>query len=195
VQDVGKRRTPSELLFLSGVPAVVRVWLAVVVTAGCGVAGYVLLRVQQRLAADVAAGAHLNPFTTLLATGSSWRTLWPGWLAAVFFVISVVRLRRGPLEPAPGRRRPEALTPTQLRRGLRAEYRAVRIVLVLLTVAAAVDTARAVAHVVAALRGDHSIAMSLAVTLAEAGGLVVAALVLALWAWTFGGDVRRLGAM
>jgi len=195
VQDVRGHRAATELLFLHRGSLFLRAAIVGAFATGCGIAGLVLLRVHMRLAARLASGVSLSPIETLVAAGSSWRTAWPGWLAAIFFLIALIRLRRGPLEPPPGRRRPELLTPAQLRRGLRAEYLVVRLTLVALTAVAAVDVARATAHVVAALRGDHTIAASIPATIVEAAGFVVASLVLAAWAWTFGADVRRLGAM
>ena len=195
MQDVRGNRAATELLFLHRGPLLARAAIVTVFAVGSGLAGVALLRLHVRLAARLAAGGSLNPLETLIAAGSSWRTAWPGWLAAMFFLVAVVRLRRGPLEPPPGRRRPEQLTPAQLRRGLRTEYMVVRLTLVALTAIAAVDVARAAAHVVDALRGDHAITASLAPTLVEAAGFVFASLVLAAWAWTFGADVRRLGAM
>jgi hypothetical protein len=44
--------------------------------------------------------------------------------------------------------------------------------------------------------GGHSVSTStLVATVVEAAGFLAAALVLALWAWLFGADVRRLGAL
>ena len=60
---------------------------------------------------------------------------------------------------------------------------------------AAVDLARAAASVIAAQAGDRQIAASMPATALEALGYALAALVLAAWAYTFGTEVRRLGAL
>lgn len=195
VADIDGRRRATELIFLDRGPVVLRALAVAVAAAGCGLAGYLLFRLHLQLAARLAAGSALNPLQTLIATGSSVRTLWPGWLAAVFFLVAVVRLRRGPVEPSPGVRSPERLTPGQLRSGLRREYAVVRILLVVVCLVAAVEAARAVSHLEGALDA-HPISTGMLVsTMVEAAGFIAAALVLAIWAWLFGADVRRLGAL
>ncbi len=137
----------------------------------------------------------LNPLQTLIADGSSLRTLWPGWVAAVCFAAAVLRLRHGATEPPAGRADVEHLTLRQLRRGLRREYAVARIALVVVGLLAAVDVARTVASVIAAQSGDTTVSSSLPATVIEAAGYAVAAVVLAAWAYTFGAEVRRLGAL
>lgn len=184
----------SELVFLASGPLALRGAAVALGAAACGVAGTLLVRLHQSLAAQLAAHAALNPLQSLIATGSSVRTLWPGWVAAVCFAAAVLRLRRGATEPPAGRTAVEDRTPDQLRRGLRREYLVVRIALVVVCLLAAVDIARTAASVIAADAGDRAVAASLPSTAAEALGYAVAALVLAVWAHTFGADVRRLGA-
>jgi hypothetical protein len=71
----------------------------------------------------------------------------------------------------------------------------VRALLVAVCLVAAVDVARAVSYLEGEL-GGHSVSTStLVATVVEAAGFLAAALVLALWAWLFGADVRRLGAL
>jgi hypothetical protein len=137
----------------------------------------------------------LNPAQTLIATGSSLRTVWPGWVAAICFAAAVLRLRRGATEPPAGRAAPEQRTPRQLRAGLRREYLVVRCALVLVCLLAAVDVAPAAASVFAAQSGDALVAASLPATAVEALGYALAAVVLAVWAYSFGAEVRRLGAL
>ena len=185
----------SELVFLGSGPIALRCAALTLAAAGCGVAGTLLVRLHQSLAAQLAAHAVLNPLQNLIATGSSIRTAWPGWVAALCFAAAVWRLRRGATEPPAGRTAVEELTLAQLRRGLRREYLAVRCALVVVVLLAAVDIARAVASVVAADSGDNRIAATLPATIVEASGYAAAALVLAVWAHTFGADVRRLGAL
>ncbi|HZU76065.1 MAG TPA: hypothetical protein VFA70_04825, partial [Dehalococcoidia bacterium] len=134
----------TELVFLHRGPLVLRAAAVVLVAIGVGIAGVLLADAHIALAArsDVAS---LNPVQRLLRSGSSALTAWPGWLGAAVFAVSVLRLRRGPMEPAPTRRRVEELTPAQLRSGLRAEYRGARWLLCVVLVVAAIDAARAIA--------------------------------------------------
>jgi hypothetical protein len=185
----------TELVFLDRGPLALRCVAVALAAAACGVAGTLLVRLHQSLAADLAAHQALNPLQTLIANGSSIRTLWPGWVAAICFAAALLRLRRGATEPPAGRAAPEDLTLGQLRAGLRREYLVVRYALVLVWLLAAVDIARTAASVIAAESGDHQVGASLPSTAIEAAGYAVAALVLAVWAYSFGSEVRRLGAL
>jgi hypothetical protein len=185
----------TELVFLDHGPIALRSVAVVIAAAACGVAGTLLVRLHQSLAGQLAMHVALNPLQTVIATGSSTRTLWPGWVAAVCFGAAVLRLRHGATEPPPGRTAVEHQTLGQLRAGLRREYRIVRSALVVVLLFAAVDAARAIASLSAAQSGDKEIAATMPATLAEAFGYVLAALVLAIWARAFGTEVRRLGAL
>ena len=185
----------TELVFLDRGPIALRSVVVAMAAVACGVAGTLLVRLHQTLAAQLAAHMALNPLQTLIATGSSLRTLWPGWVAAVCFAAALLRLRRGATEPPPGRTAVEDQTLSQLRAGLRREYRIVRLVLVVVGLLAAVDVARAVASIIAVQAGDGQISTTMPATLVEALGYVVAAVVLAAWARAFGAEVRRLGAL
>jgi hypothetical protein len=185
----------TELVFLDRGPIALRSGVVVIAAVACGVAGTLLVRLHQTLAVQLAAHVALNPLQTLIATGSSLRTLWPGWVAAVCFAAALLRLRRGATEPPPGRTAVEDQTLSQLRAGLRREYRIVRLVLVVVGLLAAVDVARAVASIIAVQAGDGQISRTMPATLVEALGYVVAAVVLAAWARAFGAEVRRLGAL
>jgi hypothetical protein len=185
----------TELVFLDRGPVALRCLAVGVAAAGSGVAGTLLVRLHQTLAAQLAAQMALNPLQTLIATGSSLRTVWPGWVAALCFAAAVLRLRRGATEPPAGRGSPEQRTPGQLRAGLRREYLVVRCALVLVWLLAAVDVARAAASFIAAQSGDARVAASLPATCLEALGYALAAIVLAAWAYGFGTEVRRLGAV
>jgi hypothetical protein len=185
----------TELVFLDRGPIALRSGVVVIAAVACGVAGTLLVRLHQTLAAQLAAHMALNPLQTLIATGSSLRTLWPGWVAAVCFAAALLRLRRGATEPPPGRTAVEDQTLSQLRAGLRREYRIVRLVLVVVGLLAAVDVARAVAGIIAVQAGDGQISRTMPATLVEALGYVVAAVVLAAWARAFGAEVGRLGAL
>ena len=185
----------AELVFLDRGPVVLR-GLAVAISAVlCGVAGTLLVRLHQTLAVELAKHMALNPLQTLIADGSSLRTLWPGWVAAVCFGVALLRLRHGAAEPAPGRLAVERQSPAQLRSGLRREYLTVRCALVAVCLLAAVDVARTVAGGIAAQSGDTRVAATLPATVIEALGYVAAAMVLAVWAFGFGAEVRRLGAL
>jgi hypothetical protein len=181
----------TELVFLDRGPIALRSVAVAVAAAACGVAGTLLVRLHQTLAAQLAAHMALNPLQTLIATGSNSRTLWPGWVAALCFGTAVLRLRRGATEPPPGRTAVEHQTLSQLRGGLRREYRIVRMVLIIVCLFAAVDVARTVAT----QSGDTAISMSMPPTVVESLGYVAAAVVLAAWARAFGAEVRRLGAL
>jgi hypothetical protein len=185
----------TELVFLDRGPIALRCIAVVVAAAACGVAGTLLVRLHQSLAGRLAEHIALNPLQTLIATGSSVRTLWPGWVAAACFAAAVLRLRHGATEPPPGRTAVEHQTLGQLRSGLRREYRTVRGALVVVCLFAAVDVARTVASVIAAQSGDRQISTTMPATVAEALGYVVAAVVLAAWGRGFAAEVRRLGAL
>ena len=184
----------TELVFLDHGPIALRSLAVVIAAAASGVAGTLLVRLHQTLASQLAPNVELNPLQTLIATGSTIRTLWPGWVAALCFVVAVLRLRHGATEPPPGLTAVEHQTLGQLRAGLRREYRIVRLALVVVLLFAAVDAARALASLIAA-SSDKEIASTMPATIVEALGYVVAALVLAVWARTFGAEVRRLGAL
>lgn len=194
VANDGGGRHLAELVFLDRGPLALRALVVLVAAVACGVTGYLLFRLHEDLAARLASGASLNALQTLLANGSNAKTLWPGWLAALCFTLAVARLRRGPLEPAPGRGDPERRSIAQLRRGLRGEYRVLRIVLVVVMLIAAVDSARALSFAAGAGRAGGSAFTAWAVYV-EAGGFVVATAVLATYAWQFGTDIGRLGAI
>ncbi len=184
----------TELVFLDRGPIALRCVAVAVAAAGCGVAGTLLVRLHQSLASQLAAHMALNPLQTLIATGSTARTVWPGWVAALCFGAAVVRLRHGATEPPLGRTAVEHQTLRQLRAGLRREYRIVRCVLIVVCLFAAVDVARTVATLITAQSGDTPISTSVPATVAESLGYIVAAAVLAAWARAFGAEVRRLGA-
>lgn len=185
----------TELVFLDRGPIALRCLAVVILAAACGLAGTLLVRLHQNLAGELAAHAALNPLQTLIAMGSNLRTVWPGWVAAVCFAAAVLRLRHGATEPPPGRVAVEQQTLSQLRAGLRREYRIVRCALVVVWLCAAVDAARTIASVIAAQSGDRRISSTMPATVAEALGYVAATLVLAAWARAFGTEVRRLGAL
>lgn len=185
-----RRRPVTELVFLGSGPVAVRALVVVMAALGAAIAGNLLYRLQAGLAVRLAAGQGLSGPASFVAHGSGAQTAWVGWVAALFFFIAALRVRRSPPEPSPGVTSPERLTPAQLRAGLRREYTIVRALLVLVALAAAVDAARTLTLLAAS--GGH--ANTLPATLVEAAGLLAATLMLALWAWWFGDDLRRLGA-
>jgi hypothetical protein len=186
-----RRRPITELVFLDRGPLLVRGLLIVISAAAVGFAGNMLYRAEASLAASLAHGEQLNALQSLLAHGSSLRTAWIGWLAALFFAIAAMRVRRSPPEPTLGRTPPEHLTASQLRTGLRREYAVVRVLLVLLVLFTAVDAARMLT--LAAATSGHGASLMSAVI--EVVGLGAACFALALWAWWFGDLVVRLGAL
>jgi hypothetical protein len=191
VTSEDRRRPVTELVFLDRGPVIVRAAAVAAVAIAAGVAGDLLYRLQARLASQLAGGGPLNPLQSLIAHGSSARTAWIGWVAALFFAIAAARVRFGPSEPAPGRAPLEQLTPAQLRSGLRREYVAVRVLLVILVLVTAVDAARAAALFTST--SPHG--STLVATVIEVAGLAAATLALAVWAWWFSRDLRRLGAL
>lgn len=189
--SAGRVRVAAELLFLHRLPPALRVTVPLVVGAACIGLGAWLLSVQHHYAAQGGGGR----VATLLAHGSSIATAWEGWAAAVFFLVALLRLQRGAPEPPAGRTPVEELTLAQLRAGLLREYTVVRVGLVILCAVSLVDAARAARYVVAAGTGDALARTSLPATLIEACGLVVAAVVLGLWAASFRRQLDRVGAL
>lgn len=189
--SAGRVRVAAELLFVHRLPPVARVVVPLVIGVGCITFGAWLLTVQHHYAAQTIDGR----VATLLARGSSAATAWEGWAAAVFFLLALIRLRRGAPEPPAGRTPVEQLTLQQLRSGLVREYTVVRVGLVVLCIVSLVDAARAARYVVAATSGDALARTSLPATLVEAAGLVVATVVLGLWAGSFREQLQRMGAI
>jgi hypothetical protein len=185
----------GDLFFLRRLPLAVLAIVGLVVAALALAAGYGLLRLQIHYTQQQDAGQSLNVVAQIIADGSGWLTVWPGWVAALCFLIAVLRLQRAGAEPPPGLAPVEKLTVHQLRSGLRAEYRMVRVALVLLTLVAAIDTGRALAYVRGAIVGNTVARHSVVPTVTEAAGLLAAAILLVLWAWYFRRDLQRWGAI
>jgi hypothetical protein len=189
--SVGHARVAADLLLLRRLAPVPRLALVIIVAAACVAFGMWSLSVQHHFAAQAGGGR----VATLLARGSSAATAWEGWAAALFFLAALLRLRRGAPEPPAGRRPVEELTAGQLRAGLLREYTVVRAGLVVVCAVSLIDVARAARYLVAGVSGDALARSSLVATLVEAAGLVVAAVVLGLWAGTFRQQLDRMGAL
>jgi hypothetical protein len=189
--DVGRVRIAAELLLLHRLPSPLRVVVPLVLFVGCVVLGVESLAIQHHYAGQSSGGR----LATLLGHGSSAVTAWEGWIAALFFLVALLRLRRNAPEPPAGRTPVEELTTRQLRAGLVREYTVVRTILVILTAVAVTDASRAARYTVAAASGDALASASLAATLVEAAGLVLAAAVLTLWADSFRRQLVRIGAL
>jgi hypothetical protein len=170
----------------------VLLWLVASGAVGIGVAA---LAGQRHFAAELSSGADLNVVETLLGDGSSPRTAWPGWLAAVFFGLALLRLWRGRPEPPAGRPPGGHWTAADIRSALRREYAAVRTAIVVLAVVALIDGARAAVYGVAAASGDAVARGSVLPTAVEAMGLVAAAVMLTLWGLVFARLLERWGAL
>jgi hypothetical protein len=170
----------------------VLLWLVASGAVGIGVAA---LAGQRHFAAELSSGADLNVVETLLGDGSSPRTAWPGWLAAVFFGLALLRLWRGRPEPPAGRPPGGHWTAADIRSALRREYAAVRTAIVVLAVVALLDGARAAVYGVAAASGDAVARGSVLPTAVEAMGLVAAAVMLTLWGLVFARLLERWGAL
>jgi hypothetical protein len=167
-------------------------WVLVAAAVGIGVA---TLAGQRHFAAELSSGADLNVIATLLGDGSSPRTAWPGWLAAVFFSLALLRLWRGRPEPPAGRPPSGRWTAADIRSALRREYAAVRTAIIVLGLVALVDGGRALVYGVAAASGDAIARGSVVATVVEAVGLVVAAVMLTLWGVVFARLLERWGAL
>ncbi len=184
------RRPIADLFLLGRATTPLRVLLVVVVLALCvGVAQGALL-LQHHLAQS--GGGRI---ARLFGAGPTIATAWTGWAAAVFFGVAVVRMRRGAPEPPAGRVPLESMTLQQMRAGLFREYTIVRAGLVALGLIAVLDVTRTVRYAVAAASGDSLAGGVVPAAVVEAGGLVVAAVVLGCWAFSFREQLVRLGAL
>jgi hypothetical protein len=189
------RRPLIDVVFLRRASPALRVVIVAVSAVAVGAGGTEIARLQEHFAAQLAAGAPVSSIGTLLGRGSVPATAAAGWVAAVLFAIALFRLHRGPLEPSPGIRPVEAQTVDQLRLGLRREYTAIRVALVVVLLIAALDVARAIAVSVLIRRGGMFLSGSFALTVLEAAGLAAAAIVLSWWAASFGRRLEQLGAL
>jgi hypothetical protein len=153
--------------------------------------GVGMLVLQHRLVEMQQEARPLGAVGSFFAEGSSWSTAWPGWAAAFFFALSLLRLVRGSPEPPLGR----SQTVAGMRSALRREYRVVRIALAVVDVVAMFDLGRALAYGVASATGDH-VARSDVLTVGfEAAGLVAAAVVLTAWMLRFRTQLEGWGAL
>lgn len=166
--------------------------LASAAAVGIGVGA---LAGQAHFGAELDSGADLNVISTLVGDGSSARTAWPGWLAAVFFGLALLRLSRGRPEPPAGRPPSGQWTAADIRSALRREYTAVRAAIIVLAAVALIDGARAAVYLVAAITGDSVARQSVLATVVEALGLVAAAVMLTLWGLVFARLLDRWGAL
>lgn len=181
-------------MFLLRGPVALRTLAVVVAAAGAGIAGYKLFLLHEELAQRAAAGAHLDALRTFVADAPTPVTVCVGWAAALCFALAVLRLSRGPIEPAIGLHSPAQRSVTALRRGLRREYLVIRLVLVVLVLVTAVDIARAISFGIGAAHADASLWTPWPMYL-EAAGFIAATLVLVGYAREFGTGIARLGAM
>lgn len=189
-----EHRPLEELVFLDRGPVILRTAAVVITAVGTGVAGYKLYQLHEDLALRIAAGAHLDAVRTFIAQAPTPLTVVIGWVAAVGFGLALLRLQRGPLEPVLSFRRSGQETVALLRRGLRREYVAVRVLLVIVALIAAVDVARTLSFSIAASHAGASTGTLWSLYL-ETAGLVAATLVLIAYARTFGNAIARLGAI
>lgn len=159
--------------------------------AGVGVASLLL---QGHEAEAEAAGADLSLLGRLAADGSTARTAWVGWAAALAFGVSTVRVLRGPPEP-PVARDPHRLSVGQMRAALRREHRVVAMAMRCVLAVALLDGGRALVYGAAAVGGSAVATGSVAAVVVEAAGLVAAAAVLAVWVRAFRRQLETLGAL
>jgi hypothetical protein len=153
--------------------------------------GVGMLVLQHRLVEMQQQARPLGAVASFFADGSSWNTAWPGWAAAFFFALSLLRLVRGSPEPPAGRAR----TVAGMRAALRREYRVVRIALAVVDIVAMFDLARALAYGVASATGDAVARADVLTVGLEAGGLLAAAAVLTAWMLRFRGQLESWGAL
>jgi hypothetical protein len=189
------RRPLTELVFLRRGLVPLNVVVVVVVAAGIGVAGTLIVRLQEHFASVLARGGSLSGVQALLGRGSVPATAAAGWVAAALFGFALVRLRRGPLEPPTSMRPVEAQSVAQLRRGLRREFTVIRAGLVVVLLVTALDVARLLAMLTAVESGDRRLSGSFPATCVEVCGLMAATLLLALWAKNFRRRLDQLGVL
>jgi hypothetical protein len=189
-----EHRPLEELVFLHRGPVLLRTAVVVITAAGTGIAGYKLYQLHEDLALRLAGGAHLDALRTFVAQAPTPLTVAIGWVAAVCFALALLRLQRGPLEPVLIFRHSERRTVRQLRRGLRAEYTTVRLLLVVIALVTAVDVARTFSFSIAATHAGMSPGVLWSLYL-ETAGLIAATIVLIVYARTFGNAIARLGAI
>lgn len=181
-------------MFLHRGPVTLRTIAVVVAAAGSGIAGNKLFLLHEDLSQRSLGGEHLDAVGSFVAAAPTPVTVCIGWAAALCFGLALLRLRRGPIEPAVWRRALERRSVTQLRRGLRREYLLIRIVLVAVVLITAVEAARAVSFAIGAAHGGVSVATPWPMYV-EAAGFVAATLVLVSYGRTFGDGVAQLGAL
>jgi hypothetical protein len=189
--DSEPRSVVLDLLFLSETTRAMAATAIAVAAAVCTAAAVGLIALESHYAKV----SNPTGIAHLMATGSSAATVWPGWLAAGFFLIALQRLRRGDPEPPAGRTPVAERTVSDLRAGLRSEYRSVRIALLIVAVLSTVDLARAAGIAWLGIRGTtwaHTVA---AFTILEALGWIAAALALTVWARTFNRQLAQWGAV
>jgi hypothetical protein len=190
-EDGGGERPP----WLDRLPARAQLVLVLLVSLlACGW-GVGMLVLQHRLVERQQRGEALGAVASFFADGSAWTTAWPGWAAAFFFLLSLLRLLRGSPEPPAGRPRGERWTVSDMRLALRREYRVVRVALAVVDVLAMLDAGRALAYGIAAATGDAVARGDVVAVGVEAGGLVCAATVLTLWMLRFRAQLESWGAL
>jgi hypothetical protein len=189
--DSRHRSVVCDLLFLSDVSTSTAAAIVVLALAICcaGALGLIAAEGHYVGVSNATGLAHL------LASGSSAATSWPGWVAAVFFLISLKRLRGGEPEPPAGRTPVAQRSVSDIRAGLRSEYQNVRIALVVVAFLAVIDLARAAGIAWLGIRGTawtHSVVFF---TILEAAGWVAATLTLTVWARGFHQQLSQWGAV
>jgi hypothetical protein len=186
-----RRNVVYDLLFLSDLSAPIAAATLVLVLAICCAAALGLIAAE----GHYAGAANATGLAHLLASGSSAATSWPGWVAAIFFLISLRRLHDGDPEPPAGRTPVAQRSVSDIRAGLRSEYQNVRIALVVVAFLSVLDLARAVGIAFLGIRGTawtHSVVFF---TILEAAGWVAATLTLTVWARGFHQQLSQWGAV
>jgi hypothetical protein len=189
--DPPDRNVVLDLLFLNRTSPPVTAAILVVAFVVCSATALGLIAAENHYAA----ASNPTGLAHLIANGSSAATIWPGWIAAIFFLIALRRLQGGEPEPPAGRTPIAQRSVSDLRAGLRLEYRNVRIALVAVAFLSVIDLARAVGIAWLGIRGTtwaHSVMLF---TILESIGWVAATLALTLWARNFHEQLAQWGAV
>lgn len=177
--------------WLDRLPPRAQLALVLVLTLFAGGWGVGALVLQHRLVEMRGRGEDAGALGSFFADGSTWSTAWPGWVAAFFFALSLLRLVRGSPEPPIGR----GESVHDMRTSLRREYRVVRVGLAVVDVLAMLDLGRLLAYAIAAATGDAVARDDLLTVAWEAAGLLLAATLLTLWMLRFRSQLESWGAL
>lgn len=185
------RSALAELLFARRLGRMQAGLSAIGIVVAAMAASDLLLAAQHRAIDD----ADVRIWGRLVANGSSLATAWPGWAAAVCFLVASRRFAEAPEPPMSRQGRQANASAAELRAGLRTEYRLTRLLLCGLVLASVMECARILVDGVATTMGDVVARADLFPTGVEGLGWTAAATALARWLWCFRAQLIRLGAL